>query len=78
MRAMLLGYDEDLCPDEKVIGDVANEKYQPYSEEEKKHFIADHKSQIKGKRQCAAQFLVEGDNMDKKIARVDNRGEAIN
>jgi len=65
MRAMLLGYDEGLCPDGKVIGDVAKEQYQLYTEEEKKKFVAEHKTQIGGKKQHIEHLLTEGDATDK-------------
>ncbi len=65
MRAMLLGYDEGLCPDGKVIGDVANKQYKLYSEEEKKKFATEHKSQISGKKHHVEHLLIEGDVTEK-------------
>jgi hypothetical protein len=64
MRAMLVGYDEELCPDGKVIGDVAKEQYELYSKEEKDKFVAEHKIQISGKKHQIKRLLTEGDGTD--------------
>jgi hypothetical protein len=59
LRAMLLGYDENLCPDAKVIGDVANQQYEPYSGDEQSEFVRRHKEEVQGQRQKAKNLLLK-------------------
>jgi hypothetical protein len=65
LRAFLLGYDDNLCPDGKVIGAAAEEHYEPYSDEDKTRFMTEHKAQIRGLRERAALLLTEGDDRNR-------------
>jgi hypothetical protein len=58
MREMLVGYDDNLLPDGKVIGDVEHGKYEPYSDEEKEKFRSNHNAEIKGRREQAMLMLM--------------------
>ena len=60
VRAIILGYDADLCPDGRVIGKAADQNYQLYTEPEKKEFMAMHKEMVRGKLQNAMTCLTEG------------------
>jgi hypothetical protein len=67
VRLMLVGYDENLCPDGEVIGKAADQNYRQYSEEEKALFRKRHRNEIRGKRMEASRMLVSGEAVkDKK------------
>jgi len=59
VRALALGYDENLCPDARVLGKAADESYQRYTSAEQKDFMATHRKLIVGKKQDALQLLAE-------------------
>jgi hypothetical protein len=60
VRSLLVGYDENLPADGRVIGSAANEQYQMYNESEKKKFQEMHRTQVIGKRQEIERLLSEG------------------
>lgn len=66
MRSLLLGYDEDLCPDARVLGKVADMNYQPYSQKEREEFVQRHREQIAGKKQQANLLLQSSTEADSK------------
>lgn len=57
VRAMLVGYDEDLCPDGEVIGKAADGNYRMYSDEEKATFMAHHRKLVMERRRRAAALI---------------------
>jgi len=61
VRAIVLGYDSNLCPDGHVIGKAADQKYELYSDAEKEAFKAAHQGEIRGKREQATRFLEQGE-----------------
>jgi hypothetical protein len=62
VRGLLVGYDEKLCADGKVIGPASNEQYEMYDEARKREFQEMHRAQIKGKRREIEHLLSEGDS----------------
>jgi hypothetical protein len=59
IRSLLLGYDNNLCPDGKVIGNAADGKYSEYTAEEREAFIRIHREEIRGKKTQASRLLKE-------------------
>jgi len=59
IRSLLLGYDDKLCPDGKVVGNVADEQYAEYTETEREAFVSIHRDTIKGKKLQARMLLKE-------------------
>jgi hypothetical protein len=57
LRAIALGFDPTLCPDGRVIGPVADQKYEMYSDEEKKQFAHQHRIMVQGIREQARGLL---------------------
>jgi hypothetical protein len=60
LRLFMVGYDENLCPDAEVIGNVADKKFRQLSEEEKRSFRAKHVEEIRLARIRIAQNLSSG------------------
>ena len=58
-RSLLLGYDQNLCPDGKVLGKASDNQIQMYSDEEKQIFMEEHRTIIKGKKSQIGQLLLE-------------------
>jgi hypothetical protein len=57
MRTLLLGYDENVIPDGEVIGDVSEENYRWYSDEEKENWQKEHKEFVAGVREQICRQL---------------------
>jgi hypothetical protein len=60
LRLFMVGYDENLCPDAEVIGNVADKNFRQLSEEEKTSFRANHTEEIRLARIRIAQSLSSG------------------
>jgi hypothetical protein len=67
MLSLLLGYDETLCPDARVVGDVADESYQPYSQEEREYFVQKHREEVQGRKRQANLLLQSLTETDDKV-----------
>ena len=57
IRQMLVGYDENICPDGEVIGSASESKYREYTDEERRHFKQDHARAISGRKHQIKQIL---------------------
>jgi hypothetical protein len=74
VRSMLVGYDENLCPDGQVIGKASEQNYRYYSDKEKEEFIKRHREEIKGKKVYAARLLAqEGKAEDQPLLPMDKQ-----
>ena len=54
---MLVGYDENICPDGEVIGSASEGKYREYTEEERRNFKQDHARSISGRKRQIKEIL---------------------
>lgn len=59
MRAVLLGYDDNLCADGEVIGAAADGNVRRYSDSEKEKFKSEHQSRVRQARSKVATAITE-------------------
>lgn len=68
LRSLLVGYDENLCADGEVIGPVAGENYRMYTANEKDQFVAEHRAQVRHKREEVGELIQLSNPADKPLA----------
>ena len=73
-RSVLVGYDENMCPDGEVIGKASEGRYRLYSPEEKADFVKRHREQIQGQRSRVAMLLERNEAVDGQGPSEEGRG----
>jgi hypothetical protein len=56
-RSMLVGFDENLCPDGYIVGKASDGNFVRYSEQQKTEFMKQHREEIKNKKIKASKLL---------------------
>jgi hypothetical protein len=64
LRALVVGYDDDLCPDGELIGKATENEVRKWSEKEKQKFMQEHRQEIRGRRRKALLLLQQNEDAD--------------